>query len=148
MMNELYENIPYLFPIFFIFMWLFVSFLLSMFGGWRRLNENYPDGDNFQGEKWYFQSIKMGSVNYSNCVNIGANNIDFCLSVLPIFRFAHAPIKIPFAEIRGKEHKGLIFRYVDIQTTKVPGIKIRLFKKQADRIEKTTNGVWRYERRS
>ncbi len=147
-MNDIIEKIPYLFPVFFIGMWVFVSFLLSLFGGWRNLGSIYLADGNFAGEKFYFQSLKMGFVNYNSCVNIGVNENSIYISVFPIFRVGHPPLRIPLSEIQGKEYKGWFFRYVNIKAARAKDTNIKLFKKQADRIEQITKGTWQYERHS
>lgn len=145
-MVEIIEKIPYLFPVFFISIWVFVSFLLSVAGGWRNLGKIYLADGAFDGKKWYFQSLKMGVVNYNSCVNIAANENSLYISVLPIFRIGHPPLNIPFSELQGKEYKGWIFRYVIIHTDKAKGTNIKLFKKQADRVEHLAKSRWRYDR--
>jgi hypothetical protein len=146
-MNEIIKTFPQLFPIFFLFMWIFVSFTLSLLGGWRRLAAEYSTKEKFKGTKWGFQTIKVGLVNYGNCVSIGANTENLRLSVFPIFRIGHPPLNIPLNELRGTEFKGFLFRYVDLTTTKT-NANIRITKKQADRINQASINNWQYENRS
>ena len=148
-MNELIEKYPYLFPLFFICMWIFVSKLIALLGGWKLLADCYPSRKPFQGKKWYFQIMRLGwAASYNSCVTLGANENSVFLSVLPIFRVGHPPMEIPLTEIRGNEYKGFLFTYVDIYTKKAKNTRIRLFRKQADRIEQAAGHTWKYQRRS
>ena len=115
-------------------------------GGWKYLSDYYKSEEQFNGKKWYFQSIKLGLVTYSNCVTIGLNETSISLSVLPIFRIGHPPLLIPLNELQGTEYKGLVFKYVDINPRKATGQNIRFLKKQADRIEEFTRNGWQYKR--
>ena len=117
-------------------------------GGWKDLSEYYRTEEQFRGKNWYFQSLKLGIVNYNSCVTFGLNETSIFLSVLPIFRIGHPPLLIPLKELQGTEYKGLFFKYVDIIPQKAKGQTIRLFRKQADRIEQFTKNGWQYERRS
>jgi hypothetical protein len=140
--------VPYVFPILFVGMWIFVSKLLSYMGGWNSLSEYYKSEEQFSGKKWYFQSLKVGWVNYNSCITLGVSETSIFLSVLPLFRIGHPTLSIPLQEFHGSEHRGLILSYVDINPEKGMGRTIRLFKKQADRIEHFTRNAWHYERLS
>jgi hypothetical protein len=49
-MTGMNEIIPYIFLIFFIGMWIFVSKVLSFMGGWKDLSEYYRTEEQFRGK--------------------------------------------------------------------------------------------------
>lgn len=120
------EAFPFLFPIFFIGMWIIVSFLLARMGGWSHLAESYQSQAQFTGKKLYFQSCRLGLVNYSGCLTVGSNYYGVYLAVFPLFRVGHPPLLIPWSDITTAEHKGLVFSYLDFTFARVPSAKLRL----------------------
>lgn len=140
-MDVIIKEYPQLFPIFFIVMWCCVSFILSKFGGWHYLAKQYPCTRKFNGKKYYFNAIKMGLVNYRNCITVGVNNTELYLGVMFLFRIGHKPMKIPLAEITGKQIDGIIFDYVILS---IKNINIKIPKKLADKIVIASNGAWNY----
>ncbi len=144
-MSEIFADNPLLMLPAFVVMWIFISFLLSVTGGWSSLSDFYPDNKEFCGQKWGFQSIKVGAINYSTCVNLGANFDSLFLSVLPFFRVGHPPLNIPFKDLHGTEVKKFTFHYVDLTFSK-SDTNIRISKKQADRIIQASNNTWSYEK--
>ncbi len=145
-MIEFLENNSSLFPVMFIGMWVLISYTLSAMGGWKGFANCYSENDTFVGEKWYMQSIKVGLVNYGSCVTLGANMQSLYMAVLLPFRLGHPPLSIPYSDIEGIEAKGLVFSYVDLKFAQGSTSKVRLSKKQADRLEKSSGETWKYER--
>lgn len=128
------EIFPFLFPLFFIGMWIVVCFLLAIIGGWSRLAESYQAHAEFTGKKWYFQSGRLGLTNYSSCLTIGSNYYGLYLAVFPLFRVGHPPLLIPWSDITTAEHKGWIFSYLDFTFAKAPSTKLRLLRKLGNMI--------------
>ena len=54
--------------------WFGVFNLVALIGGWTRLARSYPAPAHFEGKRWWMRS-GMGrfSMNYGNCLQIGAN---------------------------------------------------------------------------
>ncbi len=88
------------FPFFFIGMWSFVCLLISLFGGWWKLAANYQASEPPQGERFGMQSCRLGWANYNNCVVIHLSEAGIHLAVWPIFRIAHPPLFLPWANCR------------------------------------------------
>lgn len=124
----------FLFPIFFIGIWVFVCFLLAIIGGWSRLAKQYRFPSDFSGKKWHLQSGRLGLTNYKNCLTIGANEYGLYLAVLPFFRVAHPPLLIPWGEITTIESQGWLLAYRDFVFTKVPTVKLRVLRGTGDKI--------------
>ncbi len=132
------------FPFIFIGMWIFVSFLLSFLGGWYSLKNIYKKEITFNGEKWHFQSARIGLVSYNSCVTVGADRNNLFLGVFFLFKIGHPDLVIPFADIEGKETKMLFFKYVKLKFKKNYSTNIVISKRLADKIEAHSN--WKYER--
>jgi len=136
-----FENQPELFFIFFITMWCAVSFILSKIGGWSYLKSQYFREKDFKGQKSRFKSMKMGPVNYSNCVTIGADSTSLYLSINFLFRIGHSPLLIPLSDVIGIKEDGMVFNYVILRIKRV-NIKIPI--KLADKLVSFSNGNWNY----
>jgi hypothetical protein len=128
------EILPLLFPIFFIGMWIVVSFLLAVIGGWSRLAGYYQSQAEFTGKKWHFQSGRLGLTSYRNCLIIGSNYDGLFLAVFPLFRVGHPPLLIPWSDIATAEHNGWLFTYLDFTFAQAPSIKLRVLRKVGDMI--------------
>lgn len=74
--------------------------LLSRIGGWSEMAamfecDNLPDGNQS-----YFQSARIGWINYGSCLILMASDSGLYMSVLPLFRFGHPPLLIPWDRIK------------------------------------------------
>ncbi len=124
----------FLFPIFFIGMWVVVSFLLAVIGGWSRLAEYYQSQTDFSGKKWHFQSGRLGLVNYSGSLTLGSNYYGLYLAVFPLFRVGHPPLLIPWSDVTIAEHRGWLFSYREFAFTRVPTVKLRVLRSLGDKL--------------
>jgi hypothetical protein len=93
-----------LFPVFFATIWLGVTGLLSVIGGWRDIAAVYPGtGSETVAHRFSFASGSLGRgplpVSYKSCLNVGVADWGIALSVLLPFRFLHAPIAIPWSAV-------------------------------------------------
>lgn len=127
-MNSFIFLIPFLaFPL----MWLFIVSLISRMSGWRTLARHYEYADHAAQPivqlKW--QSLSMGyakflASNYGRVVNIGSDGTYLYLSVMMFFRFGHAPLRIPFADINISDTKMNLFKSKCAVANKAPNVKI------------------------
>lgn len=118
--------IPFLFPIFFVAMWVFVLQLIARLGGWSRLAESYQTYTRFEGQLWRFRSGRFGWANYNGCLTLGANHEGLYLAVLPLFRVGHPPLFIPWYDITTTEQTGFLNTSLDFKFTKAPTVRVRL----------------------
>jgi hypothetical protein len=102
---------PALFPALFLGLWLAVTSVLSILGGWRGLSERFqapeefklqPE-DRFRGRSLQMRGFGVFPVNYSNCITIGITDQGFYLVPFFIFRFLHRPLLIPWPDVTGYE---------------------------------------------
>jgi hypothetical protein len=129
------EGFPYFFPALLVVCWLFVTFLLSRLGGWRRLALQYRLPGTYSGKVWRFQSGKFNWAGYNNCLSVGANETGLYISPLFIFRFCHPPLLIPWGDINVSRKKFLVWTYSDIRFSKVPRVRLRISGRLWNRID-------------
>jgi hypothetical protein len=125
------ETLPFLFPLFFIGMWMAVGFFIALIGGWQSLAEKYGAGaSEFAGQRWFMCSGAMrGSAHYNNVLTIGADARGLYLGVMFLFRFGHPPLYITWADITVTERKGWVFSYVEFTFKDVPGVHLTVARK-------------------
>jgi len=87
------------FPFLFVGMWIFVSYVLAWQSGWARLARCYraAEGGVYQ---FAFSSGRLGGVGYSSSLNIGADARGLHISAVVLFRLWHAPLCVPWSDIR------------------------------------------------
>lgn len=134
-----------LFPIFFIAMWVSISFLLAAMGGWNVLAKHYSARTSFLGELFWFCSGKLGGlVNYGSCLTLGSNSQGLHLSVLFPFRIGHPPLFIPWSDIVACSKKGWFFHTVDLEFSKSPGNTLRIFRGTAEKLAIESKGRFHF----
>ena len=102
------KDFIYLFPIFFIGMFVFVIFFLSK-KGWSDLVSQYQFEGNFEGDRVGIISAAINGVNYNNCLLLKYNHEGFYLRPVFMFRLFHKPILIPWKAIKDIRDKKLLF---------------------------------------
>ena len=114
--------IPYLFPFFFISLWIIVSFVLANIGGWSRLAQYYETQSRFEGKKWSFRGGRMGMINYNGCLTIGVDDDGLYLAVFPLFRVGHPPLFIPWYDITTSKSRKFFVSYLDFTFARLPSV--------------------------
>ena len=127
---------PLLFPFFFVGMWLLVSFLLAAISGWRTLAHLYPARGTFSGKHYFFRSGNLNGVRYGGCLTLGADRAGLSMSVLFMFRMGHPPIFIPWSDVQAQAGRDWGFSVINLSCKQVPGITIRLRRKDAEALFK------------
>jgi hypothetical protein len=122
----------------FIALWICVCKLISVFGGWKTLSQDYQANSAFDGQKLWFKSVGMRRwTNYSNCITLGVNKYGFYISILPIFRIGHPPLFIPWTDISTEDgNRRLFFKIVIFKFAKQPDVPMVFSKRLAERIFK------------
>ena len=104
------------FPIYFASLWLLVSAVVSYIGGWTALAKEYRVTSKVFGERWTMQSGQMRwLVGYGNCLTVGSDQTGLYLAVLPLFRFRHPPLLIPWERIAIARRKVLFFHFIEFR---------------------------------
>ena len=86
-------------PLLIVPMFVLVSFIISRIG-WVKLANNYKYEEDFIGDRVGIISASINGANYNNCLILKTNESGFYLKPMLIFRAFHAPIFIPWSEIK------------------------------------------------
>ena len=122
--------------LFVLALWISVTLLISIIGGWRLLSKAYRTDFPFAGRKMRMKSGRMRwRTNYVASLTIGANPEGLFLGVFPIFRIGHPPLFIPWNDISTEDrNRPVFFPTVKFIFSKCPNVYIIFSKKLADRI--------------
>ena len=137
------SNNPVQFFIAFVGLWIIISFLISVLGGWRSLSQYYRSKPYNIKKRWNFQSTAMRFMTgYGNCLNICVTDRGLLLSVLFLFRVGYPPLLIPLDDIRVEKYKSWFMKGVKLKFRKVPNIPLHLKEKLAREINQEIEGRW------
>ena len=110
--SELFQP-QWFFP-FFICLWLGISALISLIGGWHSLAGEFPAVDSVEGERSRFASGSLGRwpfpvSSYGGCLFLTIGDHGFRLSIFFPFRFLSPPLFIPWSEVESVESGRFLF---------------------------------------
>ena len=101
-------RIVYLFPVFFIGIWILALYLISK-RGWDNLAERFRMNDVFHGTRIGIISASVNGTSYNNSLVLKYNYDGIYLKTAFIFRLFHPPIFIPWKEIKYVRDKKIFF---------------------------------------
>lgn len=139
-MKSLFEPVfefflrPYIFPLYFLAIWIGVCYFLSKQSGWVRLSEKYHFPLLFEGKYYRFQSARLNKVNFANSLEIGVNHNGMYLIPMILFRLFHKPILIPWNEIQAEPFKRFLFRGYRLTFQSFPNTKMEITDRTFDKI--------------
>ncbi|HVZ82918.1 MAG TPA: hypothetical protein VG893_04530 [Terracidiphilus sp.] len=92
-------------PIFFVLVWIGTSMLIAALSGWHRLAGRFtsgakPCGDIRTAGPWFHTVYARYATHYNSVIRMAAAHDALYLSVLPLFRAGHPPLRIPWNDIR------------------------------------------------
>lgn len=119
------QNPSYSF-LFFVLLWVAISFLISRLSGWGDLASYYSYNGQLVTRKLYLQSGSLRWLTgYRGCLTIGATPEGLYLAVLFLFRMGHEPLFIPWREISIRR-KNIIFglRMLEFRFNHAPTIPL------------------------
>lgn len=112
-------------PFLFLVAYLVVLNLLSVLSGWRTLAGHYSARMPFTGEMFHFRSARLrNSINYNGCLTFGANRRGLYIVPFLPMRIAHAPLQIPWEQIRATEVKRWLTTRVELTLAREPDITL------------------------
>ena len=115
----------------FALMWVGISALLSILGGWTSLAREFRATQRTDGQRFRFVSGSMRArvfpVNYGGCLFVTVNETGFAVSILLLFRILSPPLFIPWSEVASAQTKGffLVNRAVVRLRGRRPAISVR-----------------------
>lgn len=96
------------FPVVFIGLWLFITFILSKIG-WARLLPHYEYGKKpFDGENLGSAGGRINGVNYNGVLELKADYSGLHIQPVKIFKAFHSPVLIPWQDIKIGKRSGLL----------------------------------------
>ena len=123
------------FFLFFLALWFGISFLLSVFSGWRQLSQYYRSSGLFEGRRFYFQSGAMRlRARYNSVLILGVNSEGLYLSILFPFRVGHPPLLVPWGDISWTEKPGRFFGGFELQFARSPSIPFLISRRLMEKI--------------
>jgi hypothetical protein len=133
----------FIFPAYFVALWLFVCAIISLISGWTTLARRFQSTVPFVGKKWTCQSGQMRLFSgYHNCLTVGCNREGLYLATMLMFRFRHPPLLVPWTEIAISEKKILFFRFVRFDLGHELEIPLFLRLKLAQNLKREAGDQW------
>jgi len=105
---------PQWFIPFFLCLWLVVSAVLALGGGWFSLSREFRSDESIEGRRFRFASGSLGAwpfpvTAYGNFLFVTVNDSGFRLSILFPFRFLSPPLFIPWSAVKAVETGRFLF---------------------------------------
>lgn len=98
-----------LFPVVFIIMWLFITWILAQLG-WKTLTRLYKsDVKMVDGTAIPYIGGKIKGVNYNATLDLHATPEGFYLKPIPVFKAFHPTLFIPWDEVSKVNRQKLVF---------------------------------------
>jgi hypothetical protein len=117
-------------------MMAFASFNMSKQWGWAKLAESYQSQKTFPRPRMLFRQLRCGAKEYAACLTVAQDNGGLYLSMtLPIFRFGHPALFIPWTEIESKDARYLLSDRTELSFKNAPGVAIQISRKTAKRLK-------------
>jgi hypothetical protein len=133
-------------PAYFLAIWLLVSAVIAFIGGWATLAKRFRLNTPFVGQRWTRQSGQMRWIaGYGNCLTVGCSSEGLYLAMMPLFRFRHPPLLVPWNEVSVARRRILFFRLVRFSLGPELGIPLYLRWKLAEKIKQTAGDRWPIE---
>jgi hypothetical protein len=136
----------FILPAYFVTLWLVVSAFISFIGGWTTLAKRFGLRQPFTGTQWSGQSGQMRWIaGYGNCLTVGCSPEGLYLATMPLFRFRHPRLLIPWAEVAIKRQRILFFQFVRFGLGRELDIPLYLRARLADKLKRAAGDRWPIE---
>jgi hypothetical protein len=133
----------FVFPIYFLAMWCSVCALLSWIDGGTALAKRFRLRSAFIGERWRYQSGQMRwHVNYGNCLTVGCSPKGLYLATMPLFKFRHPPLLIPWEEISVTRRRFLFLNWVRFELGQELRIPLSIRTKLGEKVRAAAGDRW------
>jgi hypothetical protein len=131
---------------YFLAIWLLVSAVIAFIGGWATLAKRFRLNTPFVGQRWAGQSGQMRWIaGYGNCLTVGCSSEGLYLAMMPLFRFRHPPLLVPWNEVGVARRRILFFRFVRFSLGHELGIPLYLRWTLAEKIKQAAGDRWPIE---
>jgi hypothetical protein len=101
--------LPYLLPLAFVGLWLFVGWILSHVCGWAALAERFAANERPRGSRLHGQVVSMGPVSESGVTGMIVSSQGLYLCAIFLFRFGRRPLLLPWHAVAFVAEKKLLW---------------------------------------
>lgn len=103
-----FEDKPYLFPVVFAGLWLFMSAFFSFLSGWSSLADQFRALERPEGTTIRSQIKQFGLVPENRVTHMVVSSAGLYLYASLLFRFMHPPLLVPWSRVgKSREINGL-----------------------------------------
>jgi len=132
-----------IFPVYFLTLWLLVSAIISYIGGWTTLAKRFRLKQPFAGTRFAWQSGQMRWLTgYGSCLTLGVCPEGLYLATMPLFRFRHPSLLIPWTEVAIVRRRILFFQFVRFGLGRELDIPLYVRESLADRLRRAVGDRW------
>jgi hypothetical protein len=144
MQDWINQYFPYVFPFYFVGLWVFVTYWIALIGGWRLLANRFRMQGTFVGEKWHMQSARMrAQTHYGNVLTVGANHEGLFIVPFILFRAWQPALFVPWTEITVSNTTQLFFfKSVVLSLGRSEQIPFRIRPTLAAKVEAAAGQGW------
>jgi hypothetical protein len=137
------------FALFFVALWLAITFLLSYISGWAFLARYYRTARPFEGRYERIRASQMGPLGpfggARNALYVGIDPQGLHLRMFILFRINCRDLFIPWAEITVTRGRSFFQDFVEFHFRQAPKIRVRIFGKAGDVIKAVAGSAWPVE---
>jgi hypothetical protein len=113
---------------------------MSKTGGWKKLAGVYQTQSPFAGPRLLFRYLRCGGREYAACLTVGYAPNGLSLSMtLPIFRFGHPRLFVPWEDIQSVPAEYLFLDRAELSFKRVPGVTIQISRRTALLLKERTD---------
>lgn len=145
-LDQHHSALWFIFPAYFLTLWLLVSTVISFIGGWTTLAKRFRLNKPFDGQRWKGQSGQMRWLaGYGNCLTVGSSPEGLYLATMPLFRFRHPPLLVPWNQVSVSRRRILFFGFVRFGLGHEIDIPLYLRWKLAEKVRYAAGDRWPFE---
>jgi len=136
--------LPYLIPSYIVGMWILVTYLIAVTGGWRLLAKRFRLQGDFVGQKWNLQSARMrGVARYNNALTVGADETGLFFVPFILFRVWHPALFVPWGEITVLGKTKLFFvQYLELRLGRTEAVPFTIRMELAEKLQTAAGKSW------
>jgi len=138
--------LQFAFVLFFIGLWLGVTYLLSYLSGWAFLARHYRAAQPFAGRYERVRASQMGPLGpfggARNALYVGIDSAGLHLRMFILFRVNCRDLFIPWPEITVTRGRSFFMDFVEFHFRQAPKIRVRIFGKAGDVIKALAGPAW------
>jgi hypothetical protein len=112
------------FAVVFVLFGRFVLRSLARWGKWTDLATSYRDEGEFSGPTKSLQSGSFGPFVHKGTLVLGADADALHVSMLPVFRYAHPSLRIPWEDVTVRRRKGILAEHLVMTLRNQPFVEI------------------------